>query len=383
LDEKRRIVLGEEDFADTASPPPPAAPQQTYAAPEAQQLKPPGPALPSVTRGVPRHVEPEAHPGSAPAAAKSTPNSLTDARTAPLVAAAIGILAGWAITELTGINKITATSRLGLDATEGLWVAVVGLVFGGTVLAYDSAVGGAWTAARNQFAKAALPMFGASFAAGFLAQVVYGQIIKSILEEVLRGQTTVSQNDVRLYLARALGWALFGIGVGVTVGLIRKSNRLALNGGIGGAIGGAIGGIIFEYLGVNGGLSESLTRLVGLAAVGGLIAVATRVIETARRQAWLHIVAGGMAGKEFILYHAVTRIGASPDCEIFLLKDPAIAKLHAQIHEQDGHRTLTAMPSAPVFVNQQPVQSHVLRNGDQLQIGNTVISYSERADSAA
>lgn len=384
MDEKRRIVLGEEDFADTASPPPPPqAPQQTYAAPRAQQLKPPGPALPSVTRGVPRRVEPEAHPGSAPPAAQSTLNWMTDARTAPLVAAAIGIFAGWAITELTGISKITATSRLGLDATEGLWVAVVGLVFGGTVLAYDSAIGGAWTAARNQFAKAALPMFGASFAAGFLAQVVYGEIIKSLLEEVLRGQTTVSQNDVRLYLVRALGWALFGIGVGVTVGLIRKSNRLALNGGIGGAIGGAIGGIIFEYLGVNGGLSESLTRLVGLAAVGGLIAVATRVIETARRQAWLHIVAGGMAGKEFILYHAVTRIGASPDCEIFLLKDPAVAKLHAQIDEQDGQRTLTAIQSAPIYVNQQPVQSHILRNGDQLQIGNTVISYSERSESAA
>jgi hypothetical protein len=302
------------------------------------------------------------------------------ARTAPLVAAAIGILAGWAITEVTGIGNITATSQLGNDASAGLWVGVVGLAFGGTVIAYDSALGGAWAAARQQFAKASLPMFGASFAAGFLAQVVYGAIIKSIVEQVLRGQTTLSQNDARLYLARALGWALFGLGVGVTIGLIRKSNRLAMNGAIGGALGGAVGGVIFEYLAVNASLGQALTRLIGLISVGGLIAGTTRVVETARRQAWLHIIAGGMAGKEFILYHDVTRIGASPDCEVFLLKDPAVAKLHAQIDDRDGRRLLTAMPNTPVYVNQHPIQSHLLRNGDQLQIGNTAITYAERAE---
>ncbi len=381
--DKRRIVLGEEDFLDPPPPPAPPAPS-AVATPATRPSKPPAPELPTVTRGVPRRVEPDGPSvGASTPGVQSPPNWMLAARTAPFVAAAIGILVGWAITEVTGIGSINATSQLGLDASAGLWVAVVGLTFGGTVIAYDSAVGGAWAAARRQFAKAALPMFGASFAAGFLAQVVYGEIIKSVIEEVLRGQTTVSQNDVRLYLARALGWALFGLGVGVTVGLIRKSNRLAINGAIGGALGGAVGGVIFEYLAVNASLGQALTRLIGLAAVGGLIAGATRVVETARRQAWLHIIAGGMAGKEFILYHDVTRIGASPDCEVFLLKDPAVAKLHAQIDDRDGRRLLTAMPNAPVYVNQQPVQSHLLRNGDQLQIGNTVITYAERAEATA
>ena len=62
-----------------------------------------------------------------------------------------------------------------------------------------------------------------------------------------------------------------------------------------------------------------------------------------------------------------------------LLKDPAVTKVHAQIDDREGQRLLTAMPGAVVHVNQQPMQSHVLRNGDQLQIGNTVIAYSERA----
>lgn len=379
--DRRRIVLGEEDFL---GPPPPPAPAPV-AAPPTRPSRPPAPELPTVTRGIPRRVEPGGGPGvGAPAlGVQSPPNWMLAARSAPLVAAAIGILGGWAITQVTGIGNITATSELGLDASAGLWVAVVGLAFGGTVIAYDSAVGGAWAAARQQFAKAALPMFGASFAAGFLAQVVYGKITKAIFEEALRGQTTLSPNDVRLYLARALGWALFGLGVGVTVGLIRKSNRLAINGAIGGALGGAVGGVIFEYLAVNASLGQALTRLIGLAAVGGLIAGATRVVETARRQAWLHIIAGGMAGKEFVLYHDVTRIGASPDCEVFLLKDPAVAKLHAQIDDRDGRRLLTAMPDAPVYVNQQPIHSHLLRNGDQLQIGNTVITYAERVEATA
>lgn len=378
--DKRRIVLGEEDFLDPTPPPASAA----VATSPPQPPRPTAPELPAVTRGVPRQVDLAASLYDARAlGTQSPPHWMTAARTAPLVAAAIGILAGWVITEVTGIGRIVATSQLGSDASAGLWVGVVGFAFGGSVIAYDSAVGGAWVAARQQLARAALPMFGASFAAGFLAQVVYGEIIKSILEEVLRGQTTVGQNDVRLYLARALGWALFGLGVGVTVGLIKKSNRLAINGALGGALGGAVGGAIFEYLGVNASLGQALTRLVGLAAVGALIAGATRVVETARRQAWLLISAGGMAGKEFILYHDITRIGASPDCEIFLLKDPAVAKLHAQIDDRDGRRLLTAMPDAPVYVNQQPVQSHLLRNGDLLQIGNTVITYAERVEATA
>ncbi len=375
---KQRIVLGEEDFLGPPAPPPASA---AVATPPRRPARPPAPELPAVTRGVPRRVEPDAQSVGEPSpGARSPQNWMVAARTAPFLAAAIGILAGWAITEVTGIGSITATSRLGGDATAGLWVGVVGLAFGGTVIAYDSALGGAWAAAREQFAKAALPMLGASFAAGFLAQVVYSEIIKSIVEEALRGFTTLSENDVRLYLARALGWALFGLGVGVTVGLMRKSSRQALNGAIGGALGGALGGVIFEYLAVNASLGQALTRLIGLIAVGALIAAATRVVETARRQAWLHIIAGGMAGKEFVLYHDVTRIGASPECEVFLLKDPAVAKLHAQIDDRDGCRLLTAMPHATVYVNRQPVQSHLLRNGDQLQIGNTSITYAERAE---
>ena len=121
----------------------------------------------------------------------------------------------------------------------------------------------------------------------------------------------------------------------------------------------------------NLGAGDRLSRLLGLLAVGALIAVAMRAVETARREAWLQVLAGGMAGKETatsILYHAITRIGSSPECEIFLLKDPSVAKVHAQIEDRGTQRILTAMQGSPVLLNQVPVASQVLRSGDQLQL---------------
>jgi pSer/pThr/pTyr-binding forkhead associated (FHA) protein len=86
-----------------------------------------------------------------------------------------------------------------------------------------------------------------------------------------------------------------------------------------------------------------------------------------------------MAGKEFILYHAVTRLGSSPDCEIFLLKDPSVEKLHAEIQDDGTRRVLTAAPGTEVLVNEAQVVRQVLRHGDCLRLGGTVIGYSERA----
>jgi hypothetical protein len=119
--------------------------------------------------------------------------------------------------------------------------------------------------------------------------------------------------------------------------------------------------------------------LLGLVVIGVLIAVATRVVETARKTAWLHVVQGGMTGKEFILYHAVTRLGAAPDCEIFIVKDPSVVKYHASIQDDGASRVLTPSPEGSVLVNQQQVTSACrLTSGDRIHIGNTVLQYAER-----
>jgi Inner membrane component of T3SS, cytoplasmic domain len=371
-----RIVLEEGDFADSLGTP---------ESKQASGSRAPhvGATLPAVSRGTPKRIEsPDGHLAPLASATAPTGNWFTSPATAPLLAAAIGVVLSWAITELIGLPEVGFHSKTGSDAVAALWTGAVGLVFGGTILAFDSAVAGAWDVAAKRFISASVPMFAASFASGWIANVVYLKIAQDALENELRGEG-LSKNNPELYLARGLGWALFGIGIGVTVGLLTRSRKRAINGALGGALGGAAGGLAFELVAANLQAGASSSRLLGLVAIGALIALATRAIEAARREAWLQVLAGGMVGKEFILYHALTRLGSSPECEIFLLKDPAVAKHHAQIDASGLQRVLSALPGASVLVNGFPATSHVLRNGDRVQIGSTVIGYSERAPAGA
>jgi hypothetical protein len=378
-----KIVLGEDDFAD----PQPGLSQATMplsaSVPATHAVAPPPRAgLPAVSRGAPRRIDAPAATQSAlpkgfsPVAGRSW---LVAPGVSLLVAAAIGVFAGWAVTQIFGIADFVASSKSAADAHVGEWTGVIGVIFGGTLLGFDSAVAGAWNVAGARFAKAAAPMVAVAFVAGYAGNAIYLQILQGVFEATVHGEGFPGANDIRFYLARAIGWALFGIGIGATIGLLNKSKRQAINGAIGGAIGGTAGGIVFQFVAANLEAGNGLSRLLGLSAVGGLIAVATRAVEAARREAWLQILAGGMAGKEFILYHDITRLGASPECEILLLKDPAVAKFHAEIQDRGTQRILKAMPGAPVLVNQAPADNQVLRHGDELQIGNTVIGYSERA----
>lgn len=365
MSERRRIVLGEEDFDDV----PAATPAPPSGAPVAARATG---VLPPVARRTPVALDPVGLPAAAGAQPLNRPH------VAALVSAVVGMALAWAVTELSGIAGIDARTANGAHAVTGLWTGIIGVVFTGVLVSFDHAVAGAWKAAGRRAARAAVPAFAVGFVAGFIANAVYVDIVERVLRDAFgSGNFDFSEHDLRFYLARSLGWAIFGTGAGVAIGLVARSRAKAVNGAIGGCIGGAAGGIAFQ---LTAALFESdrASRALGLVAVGGLIAIATRAVETARREAWLHVVAGGMAGKEFILYHPVTRIGAAPECEIFLLKDRSVAPLHAQIEERDSRRVLVAHGGAPVAVNRSPVASHVLRHGDVIGIGATALAYVER-----
>jgi hypothetical protein len=371
MSDRPKIVLDESDFADAA---------QGASAQPAPPLPPPLRGARAAPRIDPR--ERAMTPGQDKLAGSFSRDWLNNPIRSLLLAAGIGVLAAWALTEIFGLAELSAGSKTAADVHVAIWTGVIGAVFGGTLLCFEAAAAGALEVAVKQFVRAVVPMFAAAFAAGFVANVVYLQIIQKVLEAELRGEEIAGANDIRFYLARALGWALFGVGVGAMVGLLKRSNRQAINGAIGGAIGGTAGGIAFQLVSANLEAGNSLSRLLGLAAVGALIALATRVVETARREAWLQVIAGGMAGKEFIIYHELTRLGSSPECEIFLLKDPGVAKVHATIEDRGTRRILTSMDGAQVLVNAAPVSSHALAHGDRLQLGGTLIAYSERTPAA-
>ena len=126
-----------------------------------------------------------------------------------------------------------------------------------------------------------------------------------------------------------------------------------------------------------------MSRLLGELVIGAGIGAAIGLIETARRQAWVKIVAGGMTGKEFIVYHANTIFGSSPKAQITLIKDPNVAPFHFRIDEHGPRRALTAFDGCAVAVNGAPVTSHWLRDGDVIQAGSSALRYQERAIAAA
>ncbi len=182
-------------------------------------------------------------------------------------------------------------------------------------------------------------------------------------------------------IRRTIGWAAVGLFVGLGQGVAIRSQRKILNGLLGGLIGGAVGGFLFDPISLLvttlSGSSGAASRAVAITVMGACTGLAIGMVEEFTKQAWLRITGGPLIGKEFILYHALTTIGSSPQCEITVLKDPGIMPRHCVIQTTLGGNDLHA--EAFTLLNGRPVQLARLRDGDQIQAGNTLLTYSERA----
>ena len=78
---------------------------------------------------------------------------------------------------------------------------------------------------------------------------------------------------------------------------------------------------------------------------------------------------GGRAGESFRPAGARTRIGRSPECDIFL-DDVTVSRNHAVLVEHDGKYTVEDQGSLNgTFVNRKRIDSAPLEEGDELQIG--------------
>jgi hypothetical protein len=87
---------------------------------------------------------------------------------------------------------------------------------------------------------------------------------------------------------------------------------------------------------------------------------------------------GGRAGESFRLAGARTRVGRSPDCEIFL-DDVTVSRHHAELVERDGRFAVEDKGSLNgTFVNRRRIEHSPLANGDELQIGKYRMTFIER-----
>lgn len=179
------------------------------------------------------------------------------------------------------------------------------------------------------------------------------------------------------HLPRGLAWLLVGVAAGLTVGIASRSlKRTGLCVG-GGAVGGFLGGFVFDFMPSD---LEWGGQLIGITLTGLFVGLAMALLEQAARTQWIEIIAGGMAGKQFILYKSDITIGASPQADITLIKDPTILPVHARVYAQGGRSYLESVdPSRPCSVGGRVETRIVLDDLMDVTIGGTVIRFREKA----
>jgi pSer/pThr/pTyr-binding forkhead associated (FHA) protein len=85
--------------------------------------------------------------------------------------------------------------------------------------------------------------------------------------------------------------------------------------------------------------------------------------------ALLLVKRGPNAGSRFLLDRAATSVGRHPASDIFL-DDVTASRRHAEFRRENGQFRVVDVGSLNgTFVNNQPVQSSSLANGDEIQIG--------------
>ena len=262
-----------------------------------------------------------------------------------------------------------------------LTAAMVGLA----IAAIDGVLSRAWgRAARSGAIGALVGLLG-----GLLATIPAGLIY-------VLGQKLVASTDTGTGLmpsggamaiqimGRGLAWCIVGALAGMGPGVAMRSKKLVTNGLIGGSIGALIGGILFDPINLltirmipTGG--AELSRAIGLALVGAGAGCMIGLVELAAREAWVRVMTGPLAGKEFILYRDPTWIGSSPKSEIFLFKDAQIAPRHLSIRRAGEHYEVEDQGSpAGTFVGDQRVKRLRLRDRDRIAVGQTQLEFRLR-----
>jgi diguanylate cyclase (GGDEF)-like protein len=83
---------------------------------------------------------------------------------------------------------------------------------------------------------------------------------------------------------------------------------------------------------------------------------------------------GPSLGKRFSLDKEIV-IGRGADCDILLDRD-AVSRRHARVVRTDaGWSAIDLGSTNGSYVNDQPIQERVLRDGDRLKIGNTIFKF--------
>ena len=221
-----------------------------------------------------------------------------------------------------------------------------------------------------------------------LANMLYGSISMMAHAHAGEGVGGMTATGFLIQLsARRLGWGLAGMSMGLGQGIALRSGRLLLYGFLGGLIGGLLGGLLFDpvqlFIVGEESLSAHWARLTGMVVVGLGVGVMIGIVELLARDAWLNMVEGPLAGKEFLIFKDMMQLGASPRSDIYLFNDEEVADRHAVIQASGDHYEIQSLAEFhPVLVDGQPVTTRRrLRHGSQITLGKTIFVFHQRRTS--
>ena len=180
---------------------------------------------------------------------------------------------------------------------------------------------------------------------------------------------------------RALGWAVFGLLIGLAEGVVGKTQ--VWKGMLGGFLGGALGGVLLES--THTWLKNPLTgKAAGLILLGASVGAFISLIAVVLSRAWLEVTSGKLKGTEFILdkfMHAggpAIAIGSSALKSEIVLPDPDIAPQHAMLTGDGTQFTVKDMSLSGTYINNKKIEHIKLANGQRIRMGNTEMVYHEK-----
>jgi hypothetical protein len=270
---------------------------------------------------------------------------------------AIGGLIGWKVSDMLGLSFVSS-----LYLSE----AIVGALIGFSIGFFIGVTEGALTLNPVQLVKAGL--FGGVL--GALAGAIGLPLSEFLFQSVGAGM-----------LGRVLGWAVFGLLIGLAEGVVGKSQ--AWKGMLGGLIGGALGGLLLESTG--SWFKDPLVgKAVGLLLLGASVGAFISLIVVLLSRAWLEVTSGKLKGTEFILDKFMKKggpaiaIGSSALKSEIVFPDPDIAPQHAMLTSDGGRFMLKDMSMEGTFINNKRIERTQLANGQHIRMGNTEMVYHEK-----
>lgn len=278
------------------------------------------------------------------------------------LAGAIGGAIGWLPAELVAIPQPASV------IVRYVLIVLYFVIIGGCIGASISALDGM----RARLAARAL----AGARLGAVLGVIGGALGSLPGELAFQGLSVVHLGLV----GRAVGWAIVGVLIGITQGLINRDRVRIVRGGLGGLLGGYLGGGCFELvsLALAGG---AFSRWVAVVVLGLFLGALITFFQEWLSNARLTVINSGVQeGAAYDLTKAETSVGNGDGDDFVLHAGEGVTPNHAHILQKtDGYWIQPINPQYGVRVNKQLVQGEQrLRHENEIGLGSMLLRFTEQ-----